>query len=95
MIHELALAARTGMFTGRLAQTVHAYPAWSTAIRSAADSSFSESTVVRPTTPDPTSSNLPETTKEAQHVARWGAACPGRVVVGGAHGFLRADVLDQ
>jgi len=36
MIHELALAARTGMFTGRLAQTVHAYPAWSTAIRSAA-----------------------------------------------------------
>lgn len=26
MIHELALAVRTGMFTGRLAQTVHAHP---------------------------------------------------------------------
>ena len=28
MIHELALAIRTRMFTGRLAQTVHAYPSW-------------------------------------------------------------------
>lgn len=36
MIHEAALAARTGMFTGRLAQTVHAYPAWSVAMRMAA-----------------------------------------------------------
>jgi pyruvate/2-oxoglutarate dehydrogenase complex dihydrolipoamide dehydrogenase (E3) component len=26
LIHEPALAMRTGMFTGRLAQTVHAYP---------------------------------------------------------------------
>ena len=26
MIHEPALAMRTNMFTGRLAQTVHAYP---------------------------------------------------------------------
>jgi len=42
MIHELALAARTGMFTGRLAQTVHAYPTWSTAIRSAAAQFFFE-----------------------------------------------------
>lgn len=40
MIHELALAVRTDMFTGRLAQTVHAYPTWSTAIRSAAGQFF-------------------------------------------------------
>jgi len=33
MIHEPALAMRTGMFTGRLAQTVHAYPTWSLAIQ--------------------------------------------------------------
>lgn len=42
MIHELALAVRTGMFTGRLAQTVHAYPTWSTSIRSAAAQFFVE-----------------------------------------------------
>lgn len=36
MIHEPALAIRTGMFTGRLAQTVHAYPTWSMAIQQAA-----------------------------------------------------------
>ncbi|MFN8108548.1 MAG: FAD-dependent oxidoreductase [Thermoleophilia bacterium] len=36
MIHEAALAMRTGMFTGRLAQTVHAYPTWSVAVRMAA-----------------------------------------------------------
>ena len=36
MIHEPALAIRTGMFAGRLAQTVHAYPTWSVAIRMAA-----------------------------------------------------------
>lgn len=36
MIHEPALAMRTGMFTGRLAQTVHAYPTWSIAIQQAA-----------------------------------------------------------
>lgn len=42
MIAELALAVRTGMFTGRLAQTVHAYPTWSTAIRSAAAQFFAE-----------------------------------------------------
>lgn len=34
MIHEVALAMRCGAFTGRLAQTVHAYPTWSTGIRS-------------------------------------------------------------
>ncbi|MGI9601631.1 MAG: dihydrolipoyl dehydrogenase family protein [Acidimicrobiales bacterium] len=31
-INELALAVRTGMFTGRLGQTVHAYPTWGFAI---------------------------------------------------------------
>jgi pyruvate/2-oxoglutarate dehydrogenase complex dihydrolipoamide dehydrogenase (E3) component len=36
MIHEAALAIRTGMFAGRLAQTVHAYPTWSVAVRQAA-----------------------------------------------------------
>jgi len=36
MVHEVALAIRTDMFTGRLAQTVHAYPTWSTGVRSAA-----------------------------------------------------------
>lgn len=42
MIHEVALVMRTGAFTGRLAQTVHAYPTWSTAIRSAAAQFFFE-----------------------------------------------------
>jgi hypothetical protein len=36
MIHEPALAIRTRMFTGRLAQAVHAYPTWSLAIQQAA-----------------------------------------------------------
>ena len=40
MIHEPALAMRTGMFTGRLAQTVHAYPTWSLAIQQAAAQFF-------------------------------------------------------
>lgn len=42
MIHEAALAIRTGMFTGRLAQTVHAYPTWSTGVRSTAAQFFVE-----------------------------------------------------
>jgi pyruvate/2-oxoglutarate dehydrogenase complex dihydrolipoamide dehydrogenase (E3) component len=42
MIHEPALAMRTGMFTGRLAQTVHAYPTWSVAVRQAAAQFFFE-----------------------------------------------------
>lgn len=42
MIHEVALAIRTGMFAGRLAQTVHAYPTWSSAIRQAAAQLFME-----------------------------------------------------
>ena len=40
MIHEPALAMRTGMFTGRLAQTIHAYPTWSLAIQQAAAQFF-------------------------------------------------------
>ena len=42
MIHEPALAMRTGMFTGRLAQTVHAYPTWSRAIQQAAAQFFGQ-----------------------------------------------------
>lgn len=40
LIHEAALAMRTGMFTGRLAQTTHAYPTWSTGIQQAAAQFF-------------------------------------------------------
>jgi pyruvate/2-oxoglutarate dehydrogenase complex dihydrolipoamide dehydrogenase (E3) component len=42
LIHEPTLAMRTRMFTGRLAQTVHAYPSWSVAIRQAAAQFFIE-----------------------------------------------------
>ena len=40
MIDEVALAMRAGLFTGRLAQTVHAYPTWSLAIQQAAAQFF-------------------------------------------------------
>lgn len=40
LVHEVALAMRTGMITGRLAQTVHAYPTWSSAIQQAAAQFF-------------------------------------------------------
>jgi pyruvate/2-oxoglutarate dehydrogenase complex dihydrolipoamide dehydrogenase (E3) component len=36
LIHEAALVMRLDAFTGRLAQTVHAYPTWATGIRQAA-----------------------------------------------------------
>ncbi|WP_306371425.1 NAD(P)/FAD-dependent oxidoreductase [Nocardiopsis sp. CC223A] len=36
LIHEIALAMRTGMFAGRLAQTVHAYPTHAIAVQQAA-----------------------------------------------------------
>jgi len=36
LIHEAVLAMQTRMFTGRLAQTTHAYPTWSMAIQQAA-----------------------------------------------------------
>jgi pyruvate/2-oxoglutarate dehydrogenase complex dihydrolipoamide dehydrogenase (E3) component len=42
MIHEPALAIRTAMFTGRLAQLSHAYPTWSLAIQQAAAQFFGE-----------------------------------------------------
>ncbi|HEU4913251.1 MAG TPA: FAD-dependent oxidoreductase [Actinomycetes bacterium] len=42
MIHEVALAMRTKAFAGRLAQAVHAYPTWSTGIRTAAAQFFFE-----------------------------------------------------
>jgi pyruvate/2-oxoglutarate dehydrogenase complex dihydrolipoamide dehydrogenase (E3) component len=40
LIHEAVLAMRTGMFTGRLAQAVHAYPTWSMAMQKAAAQFF-------------------------------------------------------
>jgi len=42
LIHEPALAMRTHMFTGRLAQTVHAYPTWSVAVQQAAAQFFQQ-----------------------------------------------------
>jgi pyruvate/2-oxoglutarate dehydrogenase complex dihydrolipoamide dehydrogenase (E3) component len=42
LIHEQALAMRTRMFTGRLAQTTHAYPTWSVAVQQAAAQFFFE-----------------------------------------------------
>lgn len=42
LIHEPTLAIETGMFTGRLAQTTHAYPTWSMAIQQAAAQFFFE-----------------------------------------------------
>lgn len=43
LIAEVALATRTRMFTGRLAQTIHAYPTWSMAIQQAASGFLFES----------------------------------------------------
>jgi hypothetical protein len=40
LIHEPALAMATGMFTGRLAATSHAYPTWSMAVQLAAAQFF-------------------------------------------------------
>lgn len=42
LIHEPAIAMHTGMFAGRLAQSTHAYPTWSTAIQQAAAQLFIE-----------------------------------------------------
>lgn len=42
MAGEVALAIRTGMFTGRLAQTVHPYPTWSIALQLAAAQFFGD-----------------------------------------------------
>ncbi|HUZ25510.1 MAG TPA: FAD-dependent oxidoreductase [Streptosporangiaceae bacterium] len=55
MIHEPALVMRAGMFTGRLAQTVHAYPTWSLAIQQAAAQFFGQfgGRTARPAEPGP------------------------------------------
>jgi pyruvate/2-oxoglutarate dehydrogenase complex dihydrolipoamide dehydrogenase (E3) component len=42
LISEASLAVSTGMFVGRLAQTVHPYPTWSVALRQAAAQFFME-----------------------------------------------------
>jgi pyruvate/2-oxoglutarate dehydrogenase complex dihydrolipoamide dehydrogenase (E3) component len=42
LVHEAALAMRANLFTGRLAQTVHAYPTWSMALQQAAAQLFFE-----------------------------------------------------
>ncbi len=42
LISEAALAIQTGMFVGRLAQTVHPYPTWSIGLRQAAAQFFME-----------------------------------------------------
>ena len=42
MIAEIVLAMRTGAFTGRLAQTSHAYPTWSSGVQKAAGQFFGE-----------------------------------------------------
>lgn len=56
MIQEPALAMTTGMFTGRLAQTVHAYPTWSMAVQQAALQFFFETggRLARPANADST-----------------------------------------
>lgn len=55
VIHEAALALRTAMFTGRVAQTVHVYPSWSIAVQLAAAQFFFESggREARPARADP------------------------------------------
>jgi len=42
MISEVVLAMRTGAFAGRLAQTTHAYPTWSSGVQKAAAQFFGE-----------------------------------------------------
>jgi pyruvate/2-oxoglutarate dehydrogenase complex dihydrolipoamide dehydrogenase (E3) component len=53
LVAEGALVLRTRAFAGRLAQTVHAYPTWSTAIRQAAAQWFptAADTIARPARP--------------------------------------------
>ena len=54
LIHEPALAMRTRMFTGRLAQLPHAYPTWSVAVQQAAAQFFMEidGRTARPSRPE-------------------------------------------
>jgi pyruvate/2-oxoglutarate dehydrogenase complex dihydrolipoamide dehydrogenase (E3) component len=55
LIHEPVLAMHTGMFTGRLAQAVHAYPTWSIAVQQAAAQFFGGygGHTARPARPNP------------------------------------------
>ncbi len=57
MIHEIVLAVRTHMFTGRLAQATHAYPTWSLPIQQAAAQFFGThgGRTARPARPGPPS----------------------------------------
>ncbi|MGH2758005.1 MAG: NAD(P)/FAD-dependent oxidoreductase, partial [Actinomycetota bacterium] len=48
LVNEAALAIQTRMFLGRLAQTIHAYPTWSTALRQTAAQFFGYGDGVRP-----------------------------------------------
>lgn len=48
LVGEAALAIRTQMFLGRIAQTVHAYPSWSTALRQTAAQFFGYGDGARP-----------------------------------------------
>jgi pyruvate/2-oxoglutarate dehydrogenase complex dihydrolipoamide dehydrogenase (E3) component len=60
LISEVALAVRTRMFVGRLAQTVHPYPTWSIAVRQAAAQFFMEVDGRRASTaPEGTASHAP------------------------------------
>ncbi|HET9443956.1 MAG TPA: FAD-dependent oxidoreductase [Acidimicrobiales bacterium] len=55
LVHEIALAIRTGMFPARLALTVHAYPTWSVALQKVVGQLFYEveGRVARPARPGP------------------------------------------
>ncbi|MEX2393674.1 MAG: FAD-dependent oxidoreductase [Actinomycetota bacterium] len=48
LVNEAALAIQTKMFLGRLAQTIHAYPTWSTSLRQTASQFFGYGDGVRP-----------------------------------------------
>ncbi len=53
LVAEVALAMKTRMFTGRLAETIHAYPTWSIAVQQAASQFFfaTEGLEARPARP--------------------------------------------
>jgi pyruvate/2-oxoglutarate dehydrogenase complex dihydrolipoamide dehydrogenase (E3) component len=55
VVHEVALAIKQKVITGRLAQMVHAYPSWSLAVREAAAQFFFEhkGRTARPARPEP------------------------------------------
>lgn len=85
MIHEAAIAMRTNMFTGRLAQTVHAYPTWSSAIRQAAAQFFFEvdGRRARPAGAEPPSERAPAGDQSGHELDR--RDDPGRAVEDEGH----------